>query len=163
MEPRCAVEVLEAVQAEVAEPFPVEERSRRRREDDLAAVCKRGDACSAVDVDPDVSLGRHGRRARVEAHANPERAEVERRLSVDRCGRRARCGGKGDEEGVALRVDLDPAVRGERGAESAPVLRQRLGVRLGPERVQQPRRALDVREEEGDRAARELGAHRGSR
>ena len=78
-------------------------------------------------------------------------------------GDRTGSGRERDEERVALRVDLDAVVRGERGPKDAPVLCERLGVPVGAERVQQAGRALDVREEEGDRAARELCAHRGSR
>ena len=56
---------------------------------------------------------------------------------------------EGDEEGVALRVDLDAAVSRERLAERAPVLGEHVGVPLA-ELVQEPRRALDVGEEKGD-------------
>ena len=44
-------------------------------------------------------------------------------------------------------------------ADHAAVLGQRLGVRLRAELVQQPRRALDVGEEERDGAGRERLAH----
>jgi hypothetical protein len=49
------------------------------------------------------------------------------------------------------RVDLDASVSLERLAECAPVLREHVGVLL-PELVQEPRRALDVGEEKGDRS-----------
>ena len=71
----------------------------------------------------------------------------------------ARRGRERDEEPVPLRVHLDPAVRGAGRADQAPVLRERLGVALGAELVQQPRRPLHVREEERDRAGRKLAAH----
>ena len=71
-----------------------------------------------------------------------------------RGGRRERPGRRreGEEEGVALRVDLDAAVASARLADDAAVLGERLRVGLGAELVQQPRRALDVGEEEGDGA-----------
>ena len=95
----------------------------------------------------------------MEPHPDADRPGRERVLPLAGRGDGARRGREGDEERVALRVDLDAAVRGEGVAQHAPVLGERLRVRLGPERVQQPRRALDVREEERDGAGRELGAH----
>ena len=68
---------------------------------------------------------------------------------------------EGEEEGVALRVDLDPALGGTRLADDTPMLGQRLRVGLGAELVQQLRRPLDVGEEEGDGAGRKLRPHRG--
>ena len=66
---------------------------------------------------------------------------------------------EGEEEGVALRVHLDPALGGARLPDHAPVLGERLRVALGAELVQQPRRALDVGEEEGDGAGGEVVSH----
>ena len=94
-----------------------------------------------------------------EAPSDLDRADCERVLPVEGRIHRLAGGREGDEERVALRVDLDAAVRGEGRAQCTTVLGQRLRVRLRPERVKQPRRALDVGEEERDRAGRELGAH----
>ena len=70
---------------------------------------------------------------------------------------RSRRRGEGEEERVALRVHLDTAVRPNAGlADQRGGARQRLGVRLGAELVQQLRRALDVREEERDGAGRQI-------
>ena len=77
---------------------------------------------------------------------------------MDRTWRRR----EGEEERVALRVDFDSPLLCARVADDAPVFGERLRVRLGAELVQQPRRALDVREEEGDGAAREIAPHDGS-
>ena len=68
---------------------------------------------------------------------------------------RTRSGREGEEEGVALGVDLDPALDCARCPDQPPVLGQRFRVGLGAELVQEPRRALDVGEEEGDGAGRE--------
>ena len=62
---------------------------------------------------------------------------------------------KATKKGVALGVDLDAAVAGEGLPEDAPVLGERVGVGVA-ELVQQACRALDVGEEEGDGAGREL-------
>ena len=159
-QPHRAVEVLQPVAAEVGQRrLGVEERGGRFGEQHLAAVGKRRDSRAAVDVDAHVALRGHRRRACVDAHADAYRPGLQRRLRLTRGGRRALRGRKRDEERVALRVDLDAAVCGERLAQKAPVLRERLGVRVWSERVQQPRRALDVREQERDRAGRKLGPH----
>ena len=72
----------------------------------------------------------------------------DRSCGVERAGRRR----KREEERIALRVHLD-AVRGRaRVPDHATVLGQRLRVPLGAELVQQTRRALDVGEQERDRA-----------
>jgi hypothetical protein len=68
-------------------------------------------------------------------------------------GLRGRAGAREDvEEGVALRLDLFAAVSCECLAEDAPMLGQRLAVALAQLR-EQPRRAFDVREQEGNGAA----------
>ena len=82
-------------------------------------------------------------------------ASVKRRCRRERPWR----GREGEEEGVALRVDLDAALGGAGLPDHAPVLGERLRVPLGAELVQQPRRALDVGEEEGDGAGREVVSH----
>ena len=79
-------------------------------------------------------------------------------------GRRDRARGRreGDEERVALGVDLDAAVARAGLADHTPMLGQRFGVSLGSKLVQELRRALDVGEEERDGAGREV-AHRRTR
>ena len=63
---------------------------------------------------------------------------------------------EGDEKRVSLGVDLVAAVLGEGLAQDALVLREHLAVALA-QLLEQPRRPLDVREEEGDGADRQLG------
>ena len=118
-------EVAEPVLAEVAHGVRGDPRARRLREDDLAAVRDGRDAGAAVDVEAHVALLRRRRRPRVQAHAHRERAAAQRVLRLRR--RRGRVPGapERDEERVALRVDLDAAVRGERVPQGAPVLRER--------------------------------------
>ncbi len=152
-EPRRPVEVLEPVQPEIGERPTVEERRGRRRDDDLAAVGQRRESRPAVDVDSDVALVRDGRRPGVQADPDANRAAAQLVGAGEGGGGGAVRGRKGDEERVALGIDLDAVVSGEGGAERAPVLRERVGVRGRPERVQEPRRALDVREQERHRPA----------
>ena len=82
----------------------------------------------------------------MEPHADVDRAGCERVPPVEGRIHRLAGGRERYEERVALRVDLDAAVGGERRAKRAAVLGQCLRVRLRPERVEQPRRPLDVRE-----------------
>ena len=93
----------------------IDKLSRRLREEDLPTVARSCDSRSAVDVDADVTLVGQGRLAGVDSDASTDRAlDRERSLRVDRgregVGRLL----KGDEEGVALRVDLDTAMALER-------------------------------------------------
>jgi hypothetical protein len=57
------------------------------------------------------------------------------------------------ERGISLRVNLVAALGGDGGADQAPVLGQDLRVALA-QRLDQPRRTLDITEQEGDRATR---------
>ena len=94
------------------------------------------------------------RGAGVEPHPHPDRPFAERVASLERCGQCGRRGGEGDEEGVALGVDLDAPVASERIAQGAAMSGQRIGIGFGAEGVEQPGRALDIGEEEGDRPRR---------
>ena len=67
--------------------------------------------------------------------------------------------GKATKEGVALRVHLYTALGRASLTNNAPVLGERVRVSRYAEFVQQPRRALDVGEEEGDRPSREVVSH----
>ena len=95
----------------------------------------------------------------MEPDAHPDRTRREARQRIRGSRERSRRGREGDEEGVSLRVDLDPAVRCERLAQNAAMLGERLRVVLRAQLVQQPRRALDVGEEEGDGAGGEVVPH----
>ena len=117
--------------AQIAERVAGEQRSGRGRHEHLSAVTGGCDARRAVDVDADVALLGQVRRAGVDAHADPDRPGGERLLGRCRRAQRTGRGGKGDEEGIPLRVDLDAAVDAERGAQDAAVLRERLGVGFG--------------------------------
>ena len=79
-----------------------------------------------------------------DSHAN--RARSERVGQLRRCRNRPRRGREGEEEGVALRVDLDPSPRSAGFADQQTVFGQRFCVGLGAELIEQARRALDVGE-----------------
>ena len=89
-------------------------------------------------------------------NAHPHR-QLEPLLRLARGAERAGGGREGDEERVALRVDLDAAVPLERVAQDTPMLGERSRVVIRAELVQEARRPLDVREEKGDGAGRQVG------
>ena len=157
-EPCAAVEVLEPVQAELG-CLVGDQPAGWLCQQDLAPMSECSDACAAVDVDSDIALGGEGRLACVQAHPHPDRARLETFPTGSRGGCGAGCCREGDKERVALRVDLHTTVRDERLAQHTPVLGQRLGIPRRPQRVEQARRALDVREQERDRALGQLSHH----
>src|SRR5207342_2501942 len=63
------------------------------------------------------------------------------------------------EKRVALAVDLDAAGFLKRRAKQGPMHVERFAVEVAPERLQQSSRALDVAEEKGERAVRQLAGH----
>jgi hypothetical protein len=90
----------------------------------------------------------------VHAHAHAHRPSAQRVGRGPGCVRSALGGRERDEERVSLRVHLHAAVRGELLAQEAAMNCE--GIRLGiwAERMQEPRRPRDVREEKGDGAGR---------
>jgi hypothetical protein len=76
-------------------------------------------------------------------------------LHLDRGVDRLAGAREGEEERVALRVDLASTGRAERLADDPAMLRENLAVRL-PELLEERSRALDVGEDERDRARRQL-------
>ncbi len=94
-----------------------EQRSRRLRQQDLSPAPDGADARGAHDVEADVALLVHGRLARVQPdpHADVDlagpRLRCVRALRVDGSGDGVSRAGEDEEEGVALRVDLDPVRR----------------------------------------------------
>src|SRR5262249_37720197 len=110
-----------------------DEGSRRVREEHLPAAGRGAAAGRADDVEAEVALVARVRLARVQADAHAEGGAMrplELRMPALHVRRsddgvtRAR---EGEEEGVALRVDLH-ALGGERLADDAPVLRERVAV-----------------------------------
>ena len=146
-------QILQTMLAEVVERPVLQELAGGVRDDDLAAVPCSADPGGAVDVDAYVPLFRGNRRSRMEAHAHADRPAGERLLSArsrrDSADRRREC----VEEGVALGVDLDTVVSGERVSQGAPVVGEDRGIAVAM-LLDQPRRALDVGEEQRDRARR---------
>jgi hypothetical protein len=91
----------------------------------------------------------------VDSHADANRARPERSSRVVGGGDCVGRAGERDEEGVALGIDLDARVPRERVTQGAPVLREEIGV-CRSVFLEQPRRALDIGEEERDGSRRQL-------
>jgi hypothetical protein len=85
----------------------------------------------------------------------------QRELSLDGREDRVASAREGDEERIPLRVDLVTSVRSERLAQQPLMFRKHLSVALA-QLLEQPRRSLDVGEQEGDGARRQL-SHRPQR
>ena len=105
-----------------------EQRSCRRRDDDLPTVSARRDARGVMDVDADVSLVGYERLTGVEPDPYAHRRCCKRGLPVQGGCRRVAGRTEHEEERVSLGVDLDPAVERERVAKQTPVLGEELGV-----------------------------------
>ena len=131
-----------------------EQVARRVRQENLPTVAGGGDPGRTVHVHSDVALVRQQRLARVDAHPHGDAVLLKKSLRVAGRGRRVARTAEGDEEGVALGVDLDAVVRLPRLAQGRAVELQLSGVRRRPELAEQRRRTFDVREEKGDRARR---------
>ena len=119
----------------------------------------RRDSRGSVDVGPHVALVGHDRRACVQADAEMDLAWRERIGHRPCSGYCTGCRREGEEERVSLRVYLDSALGGARLTHDAAVCGERIRVDLSAQLVQELRRALDVRKEEGDGACREVVAH----
>ena len=162
------LDVLEVLPPEVADVHAfgnvvAEQGPRRLGDEDLAAVPGRADPRRADDVQADVALLADGRLAGVQAHphAHVDAAGPivggEGSLTVDGGARRRLARAGTSRRSVALRVDLVPAGGLEDLPQQPPMVGHDLPVVVA-QLLQQPRRALDVREQKSDGAARESHA-----
>jgi hypothetical protein len=159
------VEVLEPVRAEIANADVVgeivlDQLAGGVGDKHLAAVARRPDAGGAVDADADVTLSPHLRLPGVETRAHVHlsvfgpRVSSQAALGVDGCCCGVGRGPERNEERIALRVHHLPLMGGEGGAQNSLLLGQCLFVAVAAKLLEQARRALNVREEEGDGAGR---------
>ena len=140
-------QVLQPVEAEVAH-IDAGEVGGRLGQEHLPTVPGRGDPRSSVHVEPDVAL--------VGTSGSPVCSPIRTRTGPPasapvRRGRRHRIGrmGEGNEERIALRVDLDAAVGRARVAHDPAVLREASAYASPSARAAAS--TLDVGEEERDR------------
>ena len=139
----------------------VQEVTGRLRENDLAAVPGGHHPSRTVHIHPDVARVRQQRLTRMDSHSDAQPRLSERLLRRGGGRNCVRGPSERDEEGISLRVDLDPAVLVDRLADDAMVPGQDVRV-LVAELMEQLRRALDVGEEEGDGSGRQLSHSRPS-
>ena len=149
--------VLQTVEAEIAHIDPGKVGGRLRQEH-LPAVPGGRDPRRPVHVEPHVPLIGHERLAGVQPHPHADRATRERELRIRSGRHRVGRTREPDEERVALRVDLDPLVSPPRLPQRTAVLSERLCIPVA-QFPEQPRRPLDVGEEERHRPGRELSLH----
>ena len=150
--------------AEVAErniigKAPLHQDGGRLRKHHLTAVCRVGDAGSPMHIETDVVGRAEGTDPRVQPHPGPDdavgwpRMVHQGMLSLHRCLERVHRSCEDGEEGIALGLDDDTIVFRDGGLDQGVV---RLEDRdpVITEGLHQPRRALDIGEEEGDRPRR---------
>jgi hypothetical protein len=123
----------------------------RLGDQDLTAVPGRGDAGTEVDVLADIALADAVGPARVQSHPHPDGPAVERSLCFSRSRDRAAGIGERDEERVPLCVDSTPACAANASRRTRRCSTSASGIPV-TELVQEPRRALDVGEQERHRA-----------
>lgn len=168
-DPLRSLEAFQTVFAEIEEANPLELLVRckpggRARQQHLAAVADGADAVGPVHAHADVSLGPEVGLGGVKTHADlgsrsgRPGVRCERALHRD-CGEDGILDApEGDEERIALGIDLPSLVLGECRPQQLSVLAKHVGVPLAqcPDEL---RRSLHVSEEERDGAAR-LCTHR---
>ena len=138
---------------------------RRRRQKHLAAVRRRADPGRLVNVEPEVHVLHQQGLPGVKSHPAAHRFRLRPRMTGERAlalGRGRRAGVRlreGDEEGVALPVDLDPAVTREHVAQQGVVVGDH-GRPAWTELVGEPGRSLDIGEQQRHPAGGQL-PHRG--
>ena len=148
-------QVLQPVRTEVTHGEIIEQVARRLREQHLASVTRRHQACTTVEVDTDVTLVGSTRLTGVDPHPHVHPRGCKRALRLD-CGLHRRPSRRErDQKRVPLRIDLHTAVCGGSLADQVPVIRQRL-LLLAPELLQEPSRALNIREQKRDGACRKF-------
>ena len=162
-----AIEILETVDAEVAERDALEDRIRQERprrfgDHDLTAVARGSDPCRTVDVDPDVVVAAQDTVAAVQTHPDANLAAVGPGVGRESSLRRHRCsdgstrGGEHREERVTFGSDLHAISLGDGVPHDRGMLVLERRVRL-TEPSEESRRSLDIGEQERHRAGREFG------
>jgi hypothetical protein len=167
METLGLAQILQAMIAEIPETRTAEilvrdELVDRLGDEHLPAVRRRGDSRSSMHRDSHIFPADEKSLARVETHADmdlrslPPLCTRDPALAVSRGGEGVGGASKRNKEGVAFGVHFPTMMCGDHFAEQTVVLPKDGRVRLATQFAQQPSRPLDVREQEGDRAGREL-------
>ena len=124
--------------AEVGE-LDVDEASGGRRDEHLPAVTGCRDTGGPMHVVTYVAFLSQQRRPGVQPAADPDRPCSKPVGHGRRRSHSTRCGREGEEERIALRIDLDATLASACLANDPPVFGERGGVKLGTEFVQEHR------------------------
>ena len=125
------------------------------RDERLPSVTGRADAGRAADVEPEVGAALECRLTRVQAHAHAHRGARrpglgrQHRLRGSRRRNRIARTLKGGEVLIGTAVDLMAASLRDGRPDQPPQLMEHRAIAVS-ELLQEPRRPLDVREEQGD-------------
>jgi hypothetical protein len=111
---------------------------------------------SPVHVDAHIAFLGDERLTRVDPNPHADRTASEPGVAFRRCGQRIRRPLESNEERVSLRIDFNPTMARKRPAKEKTVLREHNGVTI-TKLVEQPRRALHIREKKRDGATGQLG------
>ena len=142
----------------------MDEGAAGTREQNLAPVAGRPDACRTVDIQADIVVAAQSAFASVQSNPHPYPMTAWPVLFSERTlsgyGRHHRPWGRLEdgEEGIAFRADFNSFVIAKRLANDGSVALQHTLI-VAAERLEQPGRTLDVGEHEGDRANREMRRH----
>jgi hypothetical protein len=112
-----------------------------------------------MHVDADIVPLHHVDGAGVHAHSHSEHPLRQSLLGGGGRAERLHGAVERSEEGIPLRPELHPVVRGDRLAQHLQMLRQGLPIGLGSELLEQARRTLDIGEQKGDRPGRQRTPH----
>src|SRR5581483_7124924 len=154
----------EAPQRRVLGKTGSREVATQLREEDLSAVCGRGDPVRLVDAYADVvvadDLCFSGMDTHTDANLRRRRPRMAAQLQLPLDRGRKRVGNPLEryEERVTFRADLDSMVHRGRVPDESPVLLEEIRVRLAEERGE-PRRAFDIGKEKRDGARRQRSRH----
>ena len=133
---------------------------RRLRDQHLPAAGRRADPRRPVHRQTRIPAPGRDRLTGVDADPDPDRragrplVARQRPLDLHRAQHGLLRPGERDKKSIPLRVHLMTAMHGDRRPNQPPMLSQHLRIAF-PQRLDQPRRPLDVREQEGDRPARQ--------
>ncbi len=140
-----------------------QEFGRRARDQHLPPMAGAADAGRPMDADAHIPPVIDLRRGRVQTDADPHGRVIgpgmigKGALHADRGLRRVLRARKGSEERIALRVDLAAVHRRDRRTHEPPMVLERRPVAVRAKLPEQPRRPLDIGEQQRHRPARWLG------
>lgn len=154
----CGTQVLEPVFPQITQGR-IDQRGRRVAHQHLPAMPRRSDPSRTMQIRSHIPLVRHKRRPRMQPHPHTDRPLVQ--PLRDHRGRlkRIRRARERKEERVSLRIHLHADERHTRLTHNPPVIGKHPGICVRTKLLEQPGRALHIREQKRHRARRQIRAH----